>query len=369
MFLLHSFLSFSAVTLFLLHAAFALRADFGSLRSRLLGLLALSVSANLIWQLPEPFSMPEWLRQSLRFLAIPNMALMWSFVRALLKDDYRVDARELVVIFALCLFPGLYWLQANLVTWPWIDTMSRFGAIPALVAIVFLTISIVRDFFDDLVERRRRVRLWIVAAIVCGSLFSLLSEDVQNREFAQLIQSASALICVSLASRWLLIFQPHHLFFQEPNAAIDFEKISDADESPSTSGEENAARTLKSVDPKDLGTLRRLQLMMAEQRLYLQPDLSVGSLAKQLSVPEHQLRALINKGLGYRNFSQYLLEFRLQHAKTLLTDPNLARKQILAIAMDSGFASLATFNRAFKVEIGITPSDFRNQALHAALHQ
>jgi AraC-like DNA-binding protein len=40
--------------------------------------------------------------------------------------------------------------------------------------------------------------------------------------------------------------------------------------------------------------------------------------------------------------------------------------QILSIAMDAGFASLATFNRAFKVQEGTTPTEFRRQALGSA---
>jgi len=36
---------------------------------------------------------------------------------------------------------------------------------------------------------------------------------------------------------------------------------------------------------------------------------------------------------------------------------------ISTIALDAGFQSLGPFNRAFKTETGLTPSEFRAQAL------
>jgi AraC-like DNA-binding protein len=36
---------------------------------------------------------------------------------------------------------------------------------------------------------------------------------------------------------------------------------------------------------------------------------------------------------------------------------------VLTIALDAGFSSLGPFNRAFKAETGVTPSEYRRQAL------
>ncbi|MEL6323951.1 MAG: helix-turn-helix domain-containing protein, partial [Pseudomonadota bacterium] len=88
--------------------------------------------------------------------------------------------------------------------------------------------------------------------------------------------------------------------------------------------------------------------------------------ATRLSVPEHQLRGLINQGMGFRNFSAFLNHYRLADAKTALADPEQARTPILTIALDAGYASLATFNRAFRTSEGQTPSEFRTNALSTA---
>ena len=120
------------------------------------------------------------------------------------------------------------------------------------------------------------------------------------------------------------------------------------------------------IDPKDQATHSKLLAVMEEDRLYQEHGLGIGDLAMRLSVPEHQLRALINKGLGYRNFAAFLNQYRLAEAKAALADPEQARTPILTIAMDVGYASLATFNRAFKSEEGVTPSAFRAEALETA---
>jgi AraC-like DNA-binding protein len=46
-----------------------------------------------------------------------------------------------------------------------------------------------------------------------------------------------------------------------------------------------------------------------------------------------------------------------------LADPKEARISISTIAFDIGFASLGPFNRAFREEAGVSPSEWRRKAL------
>lgn len=96
---------------------------------------------------------------------------------------------------------------------------------------------------------------------------------------------------------------------------------------------------------------------------YRAPSLTIATLASQLDTQEHRLRALINKQLGHRNFSSFLNGYRITEAKEKLSDRSLVDLPILTIAMDLGYGSLAPFNRAFRTETGLTPSDFRKEAI------
>ncbi|MEY8828307.1 helix-turn-helix domain-containing protein [Sedimentitalea sp. XS_ASV28] len=71
------------------------------------------------------------------------------------------------------------------------------------------------------------------------------------------------------------------------------------------------------------------------------------------------VRRAINKGLGYRNFAQFINERRIEAARQILSDPARADIPILSIAYDVGFASVGTFNRAFRDQTGQSPSEYR----------
>ena len=81
-----------------------------------------------------------------------------------------------------------------------------------------------------------------------------------------------------------------------------------------------------------------------------------------MDTPEHRLRALINQGLGYRNFSAFLNHHRIAEARDKLTSRDEAVLPVLTIAMDLGYNSLPTFNRAFRAETGTSPGEFRRAA-------
>ena len=105
---------------------------------------------------------------------------------------------------------------------------------------------------------------------------------------------------------------------------------------------------------------------MTTDRAYRQDGLTIGNLAQRLGLPEYRLRRLINQALGYRNFNSFVNRYRIAEVKAALADPGQAEVPVLTIALDAGFSSLGPFNRAFKAETGVTPSEYRRLALEMA---
>jgi AraC-like DNA-binding protein len=99
--------------------------------------------------------------------------------------------------------------------------------------------------------------------------------------------------------------------------------------------------------------------LMADERIYRHDNITIGTLATKLSIPEYKLRRLINQRLGYRNFNVFLNNHRIEEAKAALADPSQAEVPVITIAMDAGFQSLGPFNRAFKAITGVTPTEYR----------
>jgi AraC-like DNA-binding protein len=116
------------------------------------------------------------------------------------------------------------------------------------------------------------------------------------------------------------------------------------------------------LSPAEHVLKQKLDAAMADA-VYREPGLTIGTLADRLGTPEHRLRALINRRLGYRNFSAFLNAHRIAEAQALLADPARVDLPVLTIAMDLGYGSLAPFNRAFREATAQTPTDFRRAAI------
>jgi len=106
---------------------------------------------------------------------------------------------------------------------------------------------------------------------------------------------------------------------------------------------------------------QRILRQIEEERVFLVPDLKLTDLAERMNVPDHKVRNAITGALGYPNFNMMINHFRINAAKDALRDGNKRDISILAIAFDCGFSSIGPFNRAFKLETGCTPTDFRKE--------
>lgn len=102
----------------------------------------------------------------------------------------------------------------------------------------------------------------------------------------------------------------------------------------------------------------KLVRLLKDERLYRDEDLSLQSLAERLAVSPHQLSWVINEELRV-SFASLVNGYRAEEVKSRLADPSLNGSSILRAAMEAGFNSKASFNRAFKAHTGMTPSQYK----------
>lgn len=93
---------------------------------------------------------------------------------------------------------------------------------------------------------------------------------------------------------------------------------------------------------------------------YLDPDLSLRSLAEQIEIHPNQLSWLINDQLN-KNFNEFVNHYRVDAFKRIAIDPKNAGITIMGLAYDCGFNSKTVFNTYFKKETGLTPKQFLKQ--------
>lgn len=120
--------------------------------------------------------------------------------------------------------------------------------------------------------------------------------------------------------------------------------------------ESNAPQSLRpkqTASDQDAEIVSKLGVMMEEQQLYLNPDLTLSLLSRRLLVPAKQVSAAINRTTG-GNVSRYINAARIQAAQEKLR----SGESITNAMLSSGFNTKSNFNREFLRITGQNPSEW-----------
>jgi AraC-like DNA-binding protein len=293
---------------------------------------------------PEMLRLPSPLYEAALLVAVPSMGLVWWMARSILEDDFKLGPLEWGVMAVASAFK-LGWALQDMGITPPAHSFRYIGTyVLSFLLYGHILWVALSGFRNDLVEARRGIRVWLVLVVALSGAATTIVELLGfSNATESIVNHAASLPIMLWAILWLTKLQTEKVFYQlasdEPTSALN-------------------------IQPKEAPTYRRLIEVMETETAYKDYRLTIQSLAKRVEAPEHQLRALINRTMGYRNFSAFLNRYRINFAKSLLADPEQIRLPILTIAMDSGFQTLSTFNRAFKAMEDETPSMFRARVLH-----
>ena len=116
-------------------------------------------------------------------------------------------------------------------------------------------------------------------------------------------------------------------------------------------------------DSKKIEMVEKLNKFMNEDKVYLHKDISIEKLAAMMDVNAKYLSQIIHE-VHNENFANFVNEYRIKDAKSFLSDRNYDYLSIEGISELSGFYSKQSFNTAFKKLTGMTPSFYKNSALH-----
>lgn len=302
-------------------------------------------------------------------LVLFKFSVMAFLIKSSLPLAQALDFAQIPLVFGAMASPYLAWWVANVLfdfdkPPRWVlfvlptstVAMCSFEALstaPLFLLVASMTTSIVvvlhalvmtlRGNLDDLSEPRRRFRLCFAACITSVTVVVLFLELLfVGRADPQWMPVTNALIIAgaTLLTSVPLLTRPDDLLPSERSAPQQGVGLTVADQE-----------------------LHKDLLAAMTHRAYARTGLTIRQLAEELQTPEHQLRRLINSHLGFKNFSTFLNGYRIEETCERLIDPKQARVPILTIALDAGFASLAPFNRAFRAEKDMTPSEYRRQNL------
>jgi AraC-like DNA-binding protein len=307
------------------------------------------VSASFFAPVPPLSLLP------LRMLGMGNPLVFCLFAASLFEDDFKPSWWHALAWLAMVAFglAACLWIDAAPARWAFSALELACNALGVWYVLAGRTI--------DLVEERRRLRAALVVLLAIYSVAVITTEItlpagsggpilfLANGIGLLAVTLVFALVLLSVSSDSALISLP----LSTPSVQMTSPFRPAALPDPADQAE-------RDDDTRLLAALRRL---MEHDRAYREEGLSIGGLAGKLGLPEHGLRRLINRRLGYRNFNAFLNSYRLDDVMAALADPAQEAVPILTIAMDAGFQSLGPFNRAFKAQTGTTPSEFRRLRL------
>lgn len=294
----------------------------------------------------------DWLGFNLVFglnLATPMAAFLFVTTIAETEPPERPNVSRYVVALLGVLFIAGY-CATGLKT----SMIFSFGLIGWNTFMVILCgVRLWRGYREDLNRARTLLRLvlsvgLVIYVVVVGLLTSLRLLDASSHNLLRAIEGG-LLTVLGLMINAILVQPP--VF----NAAFLIDR-------PLVNQKPPIVRQVDELEALS----NKVRQLMENDRLYLEQGLSLQDLADKLGTPVYRVRFLLNQHLGHENFAGFLNPYRLEHAAGLLTQPDKATEKIFAIALQSGFSSLAPFNKAFKARYGLTPSEYRDMNLNKA---
>lgn len=181
------------------------------------------------------------------------------------------------------------------------------------------------DNDDASTEQVRLLLLCFVVTSLCSTLFNAIGK--------QFFRDSEWLVVVPSVLFSSMLFALSYVCHEQRFVATQLRRDLDADAALPDCG------TYLQADK--LGVI--LQQLMAERRLYLQPDIKIGDLAREAGTCRTYLSTYLNKEL-HLSFSDYINRQRIGYAKLLMArsgpEPDLER-----IATAAGFRSESSFVR------------------------
>ncbi|MEL6865443.1 MAG: AraC family transcriptional regulator [Bacteroidota bacterium] len=106
--------------------------------------------------------------------------------------------------------------------------------------------------------------------------------------------------------------------------------------------------------------LRKLLHYMDTEQPYLDNEVRLDAMAEKLGCSRHHLSQVINQELN-KSFSELMNDYRIKEVEQLLKDPANQKRYIIELAYSAGFNNKTSFNKAFKLRTGLSPSQYRRQ--------
>ena len=319
--------------------------------------LSISLGAFMLSSMPGAARLFGVLIYPLTAICATHPVWFWLFCAALFADRFRLRRGHVVCALAMALAGVLYQTVVPPAAYPMSPALVRvLGIAFGVASLAFIglgALAIRAGDRSDLDERRRRIRAWVGPSV---STYLAIVIAVQAWATWAGRPTAGPLVLLNLAAIDVIGGLALLSF-------VNVRVVNWLDVVGSSIADVSALSHL------ERSALARLERRLVPERLYARDGLSVSALAEILGTQEHVLRHVINRGLGFRNFNDFLHTHRLREASARLRDPAARRTPVLTIALEAGYGSIGPFNRAFRERFGMTPTEYRRASIDQGGHE
>ncbi len=202
---------------------------------------------------------------------------------------------------------------------------------------------------DDLVEGRRKLRVALLVSLGATMLCVTISLN-HGLDTRQLVAGMVGITTLLVGFLLLRGQEGVLLDVQKPSLVS---RDNDVEPQPAIIEIEQTPDETSEIEAQ-------LRHLMKEEHFYRTEKLTLKKLAARMSLPEYRVRAIINVTFNYRNFNDYVNQMRIEEACDRLV--NEPETPIQNIALDIGYRTLSSFNRAFKEIKQQTPTEYRQSS-------
>ncbi|MGY6647588.1 helix-turn-helix domain-containing protein [Wenyingzhuangia sp. IMCC45574] len=119
----------------------------------------------------------------------------------------------------------------------------------------------------------------------------------------------------------------------------------------------------KKVETNEVDAFRqKLERLFVDDKIHKNEELSLQTLAKKMDINHKKLSYLLNNELD-TNFYKLVNQKRIDDVKEKIASPTYKDQTLIEIAHECGFQSKASFNRIFKKETGLSPTQYKKKVL------
>ncbi len=108
--------------------------------------------------------------------------------------------------------------------------------------------------------------------------------------------------------------------------------------------------------------MQNLMRLFSTEKIYKENDICLEGVAQRLNTTRHNASQVINEHFNM-NFHELVNKYRIQEAKSILETDRQKNLNIIDVAYEVGYNNKVTFNKAFKKDTQLTPSEYQKLAV------